>query len=113
MHSLPTLVFLAQSALLVITAALVVYPLAAYARNVAYTEALVLLALAFFTTTVVGVFDFVLGANTVANALRPLGALFALAGVWFFARDFIHVGDSPERYGDFGDYVGFGGDDGD
>ncbi|MCX2818261.1 hypothetical protein EGH25_02700 [Haladaptatus sp. F3-133] len=113
MESPYQLVFLAQAFVLALTAVLVVYPLAAYARNVAYTEAFVLLALAFFTVTVVGVVDFVLGYRTLANALRPVGALFALAGVYLFARDFVRANDSLETYGDFGDYVEFGGEEGD
>jgi len=111
MESPYQLVFLAQAFVLALTAVLVVYPLAAYARNVAYTEAFVLLALAFFR--VVGVVDFVLGYRTLANSLRPVGALFALAGVYLFARDFVRANDSLETYGDFGDYVEFGGEEGD
>ncbi|MFP4174475.1 MAG: hypothetical protein ACLFSW_01685 [Halobacteriales archaeon] len=112
MHTVPQSVFVGQAVLLVLTTFLLVYPLAAYARNVAYTEAFVLLAFAFFTTTLVGVVDFVLGAETVANALRPLGALFGLAGVYLFARDFIHVPNRSETYGDFSEFVEFGGDEG-
>jgi hypothetical protein len=107
-------VLLAQAVLLLLTSGLLVYPVVAYARNVAYTEGIIFLALAFFAVTLVGVFDFLLDATTLANAVRALGGAFAFLGVWFFARDFIRIGGSSDRFGDFGEYVdAFGGDEDD
>lgn len=109
-HEVPEMILLAQAALLLITSGLLIYPVLAYARNVAYTEGILFLAFAFFATTAVGVIDFVFGATTVANGVRLLGAASALAGVWFFARDFVSF--FGEREGDFGEYVeDFGGGD--
>lgn len=111
METVSEYLLLGQAVVLLVTSLLLVYPVVSYARNVAYTEALVSLAIAFFTVTVVGILDFVFNATTPANVLRVLGAVFALLGVWFFARDFIDTG-IDERVGDFGQYVGFSeGDD--
>lgn len=115
MHGgVPQALFIGQAVVLVATTVLIVYPVVAYARNVAYTEAFVFLALSLVSLTVVGILDFLFAAHTPANVVRLLGGAFAFAGVWFFARDFIHVGGSSDRFGDFGDHVdSFGGDDGD
>jgi len=103
----------AQAGVLVLTTLLITYPVVAYARNVAYTEGFVLLACSFVLTTVIGVLDFVLGAHTAANALRPVGAFVALAGIWYFARDFVRF-DTADRFGDFGGFIdSFGGDEDD
>jgi hypothetical protein len=113
-HNIYEMVLLVQAALLLLTSGLLVYPVVAYARNVAYTEGIVFLALAFFATTVVGVLDFVLDATTAANVARVLGGVFAFAGVWFFARDFVRIGGSSDRFGDFGEHVdAFRGDEDD
>jgi hypothetical protein len=106
-HNIPGLILLGQTALLLITSGLLLYPVVAYARNVAYTEGIVFLALAFFATTAVGVLDFVFGATTVANGVRLLGAAFGLVGVWYFSRDFVNFfggrqGDFGEHFEDFG-----------
>jgi hypothetical protein len=86
-------VFLAVHAAVMLTVSgLLVYTVVAYARNVAYVEGIVLLAVAFLSVTVVLILDFFLGMSTLANAARLSGACFALAGVWFFARDFVQVG---------------------
>jgi len=110
MHGVFSDVYLAQAAVLLLTSLLLVYPVLAYARNVAYTEAFVLLALSFFATTAVGVLDFVLGAATPANVVRVVGAVLALTGTWFFARDFLRVGET-DRYGEFGDHLDSWGDE--
>jgi len=110
MMALSEYLLLGQAVVLLVTSLLLVYPVVAYARNVAYTEALVSLALAFFTVTLVGVLDFVFHATTAANVLRLLGGALALIGVWLFARDFIET-EVGDRFGDFGDYVGFSGGD--
>lgn len=108
MHGdLPEAVLFAQAVVLIITTALLVYPVVAYARNVAYTEAFVLLALSFASVAAVGALDFVIGAHTASNAVRVVGAVFAVAGVWFFARDFVQVGGSADRPG-FGTRDGVG-----
>lgn len=103
MHvAVPQYILLAQAAVLLVTSVLLIYPVVAYARNVAYTEGFVFLALSFFSVTAVGVLDFVLDTTTAANLVRLVGAVLALIGVWFFARDFIRISHDSERYGDFG-----------
>lgn len=89
---IPGLFLAVQAAVMLTVSGLLVYIVIAYARNVAYVEGIVLLALAFLSVTVVLVLDFFLGMRTLANAVRLSGACFALAGVWFFARDFVRVG---------------------
>lgn len=110
---IPQSLLAVQAVVLVLTTLLIAYPVVTYARNVAYTEAFVLLGCSFVLTTVVGVLDFVLGAHTVANALRPVGAFVALLGIWYFAHDFVRF-DTTDRFGDFGGFVdSFGGDEDD
>ncbi len=88
-----TYAVLAYSGALVVTTLMLIYPVVAYARNVAYTEALVSLALAFVMITVVALSDFVFELRLLANAARFAGALFGLVGIWFFAREFVHLDD--------------------
>ncbi len=110
MEGVSEYLLLAQATVLLLTSLLLVYPVVAYARNVAYTEAFVSLALAFFSVTVVGLLDFVLNAKTPANVVRLLGGALGFLGVWFFARDFIKAG-AGDRFGDFGQHVEFSGGD--
>lgn len=77
--------------LLLLVSVIIVYPLFAYARNVAYTEGLFLLASGFFLVTAVTVFEVVFPADAVADALRVPAAVAALTGTWYFARDFVDV----------------------
>jgi len=76
--------FLFNAAVMFTMSAVLVYTVVAYARNVAYTEGIVLLALAFLSVSVVILFDFFLEMGTLANAARLSGACFSLAAVWFF-----------------------------
>lgn len=78
--------------LLLAVSLLIVYPIVAYARNVAYTEAFVLLATGFFVLTVIGILEIVFAMDAAADVLRPVAAAAALAGTWFFAREFVDVG---------------------
>lgn len=91
MSAIITYAVLASTTALLLTSALLVYPVVAYARNVAYTEGIVFLALAFFLITIVSVTDFVLGMRLVANLARLAGAACGFAGVWYFARDFVQM----------------------
>lgn len=88
---------------------LILYPLLAYSRNVAYTEGIVALALGFFTVTVIMLVDIHLGMEVVADVLRFVAAVFAFVGTWYFSRDFIDVGGG--RAGQFGTTFDMGGDD--
>ena len=100
---IPGLFLAVQAAIMLTVSGLLVYTVVAYARNVAYVEGIVLLALAFLSVTFVLILDFFLGMKTLANAVRLSGACFALAGVWFFARDFVRVGtDSGYRFDEGG-----------
>ncbi|MDZ7689387.1 MAG: hypothetical protein U5J64_11890 [Halobacteriales archaeon] len=102
---LPNIFLAVYAAVMLTVSALLVYTVVAYARNVAYVEGIVLLALAFLSVTFVLILDFFLGMATLANAVRLSGACFALAGVWFFARDFVRVGtDSGHGFDDRGGF---------
>ncbi|MFP4632542.1 MAG: hypothetical protein ACLFMT_03790 [Halobacteriales archaeon] len=96
-----TVVF--HTGLLVVTSLLLVYPLLAYARNVAYTEGLASLATAFFMITAVIITDFWLDMPVASNLARFLAAAAAFVGIWFFARDFVHVDGMDLEIGGFGD----------
>ncbi|MDY6779535.1 MAG: hypothetical protein SV760_03100, partial [Halobacteria archaeon] len=61
------LIFLAQTGVLVITSLLIIYPLVSHARNVAYTEGLVLLSVTLLLLTLLSVLDVIYGAELVAN----------------------------------------------
>ena len=93
--------FLFNAAVMFTMSVVLVYTVLAYARNVAYTEGIVLLALSFLSVAVVILLDFFLEMGTLANAVRLSGSCFALAGVWFFARDFVRVG-TDSGYMDIG-----------
>ena len=98
LSEIPQYILFGQSAVLTITSIVIIYPLVAYARNVAHTEAFVMLALALFSVTFVTIFEFVLGMFTVANFFRLLGGIFVLAGIWFFARGFINIRGSDRMF---------------
>lgn len=89
---IPQAILVAHGGIMLVMSVFLVYTLMSYARNVAYTEGVVLLALAFMSVSLVISLDFFFGMDTLANAVRFSGACFALAGVWFFARDFVRVG---------------------
>ncbi len=91
MSTFLTIYVLAATAALMLTSLLLVYPVFAYARNVAYTEGIVFLALAFFMITVVAVSDFLLELRLLANVARLAGAVSGFVGIWYFARDFIQI----------------------
>jgi hypothetical protein len=85
---------------------IIVYPLLAYARNVAYTEGLFLLAIGFFLVTAITVFEVALDMDAVADTLRVPAGVAALTGTWFFARDFVDLSQN-----DSFEFVLDGGDD--
>ena len=89
---------LSGALLLFIVSILIVYPLFAYARNVAYTEGLFLLAFGFFAVTLITVFEVLLHMDAAADALRVPAGIAALFGTWFFARDFVDV-DRDDTFG--------------
>lgn len=91
MTDLNTVVLIAQTTTLVIASLLLLYPVVAYARNVAYTRGLVLLSGAFLVLTSTYVVSFVFHADTVSAALDLLAALLAAGGVWQFARPFVRL----------------------
>lgn len=103
------LMSLVMATVLVGVSLLIVYPLVAYARNVAYTEGFVFLALAFFTVTAITLTDIYFAMEVVSDVLRTLGAAFAFAGVWYFSRDFIDVNGTDMS--SFGVDFDLGGDD--
>lgn len=93
MHpEMPQAVLAAHGTLMIIVSVFLVYTVMAYSRNVAYIEGIVLFALAFLSVPLVISLDFFFGMSTLANAARFSGACLALAGSWFFARDFVRVG---------------------
>ncbi|NHN49063.1 hypothetical protein G9464_15890 [Halostella sp. JP-L12] len=92
MATLVELGFLLNAALLLLTSALLVYPLVTHARNVAYTVGVVLLALSLFLFTVAYALG-VLGLWTLAGrtGIHFVAALSLAAGVWRFAREFVDL----------------------
>lgn len=97
MSDLVSFVFIAQTTMLVITSCLLVYPVVVYARNVAYSRGLLLLAGAFFVVTATYVANYWLGRPFVSGLLDLLAAVLAAAGAWQFARPFVRVdGDEVE-----------------
>jgi uncharacterized membrane protein len=102
---IPQSVLVVHGVLMIALSVFLVYTVSAYSRNVAYTEGLVLFALAFLSVPLVISFDFFFGLDTLANAVRFSGSCLALAGSWFFARDFVRVGtDSGYGLGDRGGF---------
>ena len=93
MSDLSSFVFIAQTTMLVIASVLLVYPTVAYARNVAYTRGLLLLAAAFLSLTVSYVASIPLGLSLVSAVLDLSASVLAAAGIWQFARPFVHVDD--------------------
>lgn len=108
-----------QIAALLAASLLVVYPVVAYAQNVAYTEGLVGLAAGFFLLTFSNLFGLLIDNDVVAPALdSSLGvrsfmnfgaSVCALIGTYYFARQFIDTDDADfeatttERSGGFDD----------
>jgi len=102
---IPQAVLVAQGSLMIIVSVVLVYIVTVYSRNVAYTEGLVLFALAFLSVPLVISLDFFFEVETLANAARFSGACLALAGSWFFARDFVRVGtDSGYSFDSLGGF---------
>ncbi len=89
---LPQSVLVAHGGLMIVLSIFLVYTVSVYSRNVAYTEGLVLFALAFLSVPLVISIGSFFGMPTLANAVRFSGSCLALAGSWFFARDFVRVG---------------------
>jgi Na+/melibiose symporter-like transporter len=88
-----------QIALLLAASALLLYPVVAYARNVAYTEGLVGVSVGFFLLTFSNVFGLLIDYDVIATgvdssavvrAILNLGAsVTATIGIYAFARQFI------------------------
>jgi len=108
-----------QMAALLAASLMLVYPVLAYARNVAYTEGLVGLAVGFFLLTFSNLFGLLVDNDVLAPALDSsagvrsivnLGAsVCALVGIYHFARQFVDTDDADfdssttERTGGFDD----------
>lgn len=93
MSDLVSFLYVAQTATLIITSLLLVYPVVAYARNVAYTRGLVLLSAALFVLTGTYVATFFYHFPVVSSGLDLLGATLVALGTWEFARPFVHTDD--------------------
>ena len=100
MNDLLTFSFIAQTTALVIASLFLLYPVVAYAHNVAHTRGLVLISSAFVVLTVsyvvwaaTGTRDISAGMGLVPSVLNLAAAVTAAAGVWQFARPFVRFGD--------------------
>ncbi|NHN40421.1 hypothetical protein G9C85_02065 [Halorubellus sp. JP-L1] len=92
-----------QIAALLAASLLLVYPVVAYARNVAYTEGFVGLAVGFLLLTIANAFGLLLEHDVLAPGLDSpvavvsivnLGAsVSATIGIYHFARQFIDTSD--------------------
>lgn len=89
MSRLVSFVMIAQTTALIFVSLLLVYPLVAYARNVAHTRGLALLAGAFLALTSTYAVTFLYQLSTVSAILDLFAALLAAGGVWEFARPFV------------------------
>ncbi|NHN58763.1 MULTISPECIES: hypothetical protein [Halorussus] len=106
MRGLLSFVFIAQTATLVAASLLLVYPVVAYARNVAYTRGLLLLASAFFLVTGAYTAGFLFESSLVSEALDLVAALLAAAGTWHFARPYVRFDDAGVEAPTVGDPTG-------
>ena len=93
MNDVASFIFLAETTAMVIASLLLVYPIVAYARNVAYTRGLLLLAVSFLTITVSYIVHIIYQMGLLSAALDLIAAVVAAAGVWQFARPFVRFGD--------------------
>ncbi|WP_135826221.1 hypothetical protein [Halorussus ruber] len=89
MSDLVSFVFIAQTTMMVITSALLVYPVVTYAQNVAHTRGLLLLGGAFLALTVSYVCAIPLGMSLASAVLDLVSAALAAVGLWQFARPFV------------------------
>lgn len=106
------IIVLVNSVVMIGVSLIIVYPVVAYSRNVAYTEGIVYLSLSFFAVTAITIADLHLGMEVLSDVLRLVAAIFAFLGTWYFSRDFIDVGGSD--ISSFGVEFDLGGDgDGD
>lgn len=90
-----------QIALLVAASLLLIYPTVAYARNVAYTEGLVGLAVGFLLLTFSNLFGMLIDYDVIAHSIESsagirsilnLGAsVTATIGIYSFAKQFIQT----------------------
>jgi len=93
-----------QIAALLAASIMLVYPVVAYAQNVAYTEGLVGLAVGFFVLTFSNLFGLLVDNDVIAPALDSsagvrafmnFGAsICALVGIYYFTRQFIDTDDA-------------------
>lgn len=105
-----------QTAALLAATLLLLYPVVAYAQNVAYTEGIVGLAVGLTLVSLSNLVGFLPEATVraavplvsphplvVTTVLNLLAGLSGTAGVYFFAREFLPGRDGPERRFDAGD----------
>lgn len=93
MSKLVPFVLIAQTTALVIVSLLLVYPVVAYAQNVAYTRGLLLLSAAFFVLMTTYVASFVFHMALLSAVLDLTAAVLAALGTWTFARPFVRTDD--------------------
>lgn len=86
-------VFLIHTAVLVVASLLLLYPVVAYAWNVAYTTELLLLMAAFLSLAGGYVGSMLFASAAPSNALDLVAASFAFAAVWRLATQVAHTGD--------------------
>lgn len=94
MNDFLTFAFVAQTTALVIASLLILYPVIAYAHNVAHTRGLLLLSAGFLTLTVSYIVSVVFDMGVESAVLDLAAALLAAAGTWEFARPFVRFGDT-------------------
>ncbi|UPV73697.1 hypothetical protein M0R89_14260 [Halorussus limi] len=106
LSDLVSFVFIAQTTMLVITSVLLAYPVVTYARNVAHTRGLLLLAAAFLVLTVSYVASVPLGMSLASAVLDLTASVLAAAGIWQFARPFVQLDDQDVETPTVGDATG-------
>jgi len=97
-------VFLAHTVVLVVASLLLLYPVVAYAWNVAYTTELLLLMTAFLFLAGGYVGSLLMASGAVSNAFDLTAASAAFVAVWRLATQVTHTGSedvgfesTPER----------------
>lgn len=112
--SVETAIVTIQTVALVCTCLGLAYPVVRYSQNVAHTEAVIALTVAFVLLTVGYVVDVLYGDPLVYRLITFPAAVVAFLSVWYFARPFVRLDEevdlsagtgTDDADGGFGDAV--------
>lgn len=97
----------AQTVVLVVLSATILYPVVAYARNVMHTWAIVLLAATLLIFTASAVVEQFTPYVALSEGIHAVSDLTFLGAFWLFARDFVRTSPEPFEPGRGGDAPSF------